>query len=133
MSWNGVLDKHEVQNFSQDQKHNPGQDVPTNNKNFQAPSNPQSYAPNNPQKDLNAPPTFQEKKLSKDDFTGFSGQNPVSEGGLGKSTQYETGLPLPQDVGSQGTGQGGLAQEGRREVSGQTTSTKAMPEGNVGI
>ena len=124
MSYNGVLDNHEVKNFSQDQKHNPGQDIPTNNKNFQAPSNPQSYAPANPQKDLNAPPTFQDKKYAKDDFTGFSGQNPVSEEGLGKTTQYETGLPLPKDVNSQGTG---------REASGQSTSTQTLQEGNVGI
>ena len=64
------------------------------NKNFQAPSNPQSYAPGNPQKDVNAPPTYQEKKLAKDDFQGYSGQNPVTEGGL-QTTQYETGFPLP--------------------------------------
>ena len=116
------LQSHEIKNISQDQKHAPGQDVPTNNKNFQAPTNPQSYAPHNPQKDLNAPPNFQEKKLSKDDFTGSTGQAPF-EGEAGKSTQYDQGLPLPQDVS-------GRRAEGTSQTSG---AQNLQQQGNVGV
>ena len=115
------LQAHEIKNISQDQKHNPGQDIPTNNTNLQAPTNPNAYASANPQKDLNAPPLYQQKFYSKDDFKGASGQAPF-EGEAGKSTQYESGYPLPSDVSGR-----------RNEASNQTTGTQNLQQGNVGI